>query len=60
MTHTVILVSEAPQQLVEAFHMRWAPDPDKALAMAFDLVGQDASVIAVPDAVSTLIKETTE
>ena len=59
MSHAIILLIKVPRQIVEALHMRWASNPDTALHMSLDQTGPTASIIAVQNAISTLIQPAT-
>ena len=56
MNYKVIFVSDAPQEMVENLHMIYSPSMEDALAKAFSLCGEDASVTVIPDGVSTLVE----
>lgn len=56
MNFKVIFVSSAPQDMVENLHMIYSPNMEDALAKAFSLCGEDASVTVIPDGVSTLVE----
>ena len=54
----VILVSEAPDEMVRAMHMIPAHDLGRALAMAEELTGKEkATVTAIPDGVSVMVRQ---
>lgn len=53
---TVIYVSDAPDSLIKSFHMTPARSLPEALAMAKKLVGENASITAIPDGVSLVIR----
>ncbi len=53
---TCIFVTGAEnRELIEAMHMRWAPDADTALAEAFEIAGRDAMVTVIPDGVGVIL-----
>jgi len=52
---TVIYVSSAPAEMIKEFRMIPATSLDEALAKAREIVGQDASIAAIPDGVSVMI-----
>ena len=53
----VIMVTDAPQEMVENMHMHWASDLESALNMAEKLLGdEEASITAIPDGVSVVVK----
>ena len=56
LNYKVIFVSDAPQEMVESLHMIYSPNMEDALAKAFALCGEDASVTVIPDGVSTLVE----
>ena len=52
----VILVSQAPDEMIKAMHMIPAHDIKSAMAMARDIIGRtDVSVTAIPDGVSVMV-----
>ena len=51
---TVVLVSDAPREMAEALHMRWAPDLDAAMRLATDLKGP-CPVTVIPEGVAVVI-----
>lgn len=57
---TIIMVTEAPQQMVEDMHMKYAASVDDALAMAKEVLAQkgitDPKVTVIPDGVSVIVK----
>lgn len=54
---TVIFVTDgANRALLEAMHMRWAPDVNAALEQAVQLVGANADVTAIPDGVGVIVE----
>lgn len=53
---TVIMVTEAPRQMVEDFHMRWAPSLKEALVMADAILGHNRGTItAIPDGIGVIV-----
>ena len=53
---TVIMVTEAPRQMVKDLHMRWAPSLDEALKMADTILGHDKGTItAIPDGIGVIV-----
>ncbi len=52
----VIYVSDAPDSLIKSFHMTPAHSLTEALSMAKKLVGENASITAIPDGVSVVIR----
>ncbi len=56
MNHTVIFVSGAPREMVEALHMVPAGDMEEAMETAFRLAGPAAAVTVIPDGVSTIVE----
>lgn len=57
MKFEVVMVTDAPQKMVENMHMHWAKDLDSALEMAEKIVGrEDASFTAIPDGVSVIVQ----
>lgn len=57
---TIIMVTEAPQQMVEDMHMKYAVSIDDALAMAKDVLAKkgitDPKITVIPDGVSVIVK----
>ncbi len=43
------------RELIEAMHMKWAPNAESALAEATALLGGDSTVTVIPDGVSVII-----
>ena len=56
LNYTVIFVSSAPREMVEALHMVYSPSIEDAMEKAFALAGPDASVTVIPDGVSTIVE----
>lgn len=53
---TVIMVTEAPREMVEDLHMRWAPSLEEALRMADAILGHDKGAItAIPDGIGVIV-----
>ena len=59
--YTIIMVTEAPKDMVEAMHMKYAAGMDEALAMAKDIVAakgvSNPKITIIPDGVSVIVKE---
>ena len=57
---TIIMVTEAPQQMIEDMHMKYAVSIDDALAMAKDVLAKkgitDPKITVIPDGVSVIVK----
>ncbi len=54
--HTVIMVTEAPEAMVEDLHMRWAPNLEESLRMADAILGHDRGTIAaIPDGIGVTV-----
>ena len=57
---TIIMVTEAPQQMVEDMHMKYAASVDDALAMAKEVLAKkgitDPEITVIPDGVSVIVK----
>jgi len=51
------VTGEENRALIEAMHMRWAPDVNTALEMASALLGENASVTVIPDGVGVIVTE---
>ncbi|UQZ89414.1 lactate racemization operon protein LarA [Deltaproteobacteria bacterium Smac51] len=54
---TVILVTEAPKEMVEALHMRHAGSLEDALKMADEILGRPGSITAIPDGVGVIVRK---
>ena len=59
--YTIIMVTEAPKDMVEAMHMKYAASIDEALAMAKKIVAakgvSEPKITVIPDGVSVIVKE---
>lgn len=57
---TIIMVTEAQQQMVEDMHMKYAASVDDALAMAKEVLAKkgitDPKITVIPDGVSVIVK----
>lgn len=57
---TIIMVTEAPQQMVEDMHMKYAASVDDALTMAKEVLAKkgitDPKITVIPDGVSVIVK----
>lgn len=57
---TIIMVTEAPKQMVEDMHMKYAASVDDALAMAKEVLAKkgitDPKITVIPDGVSVIVK----
>lgn len=57
---TIIMVTEAPQRMIEDMHMKYAASIDDALAMAKDVLAKkgitDPKITVIPDGVSVIVK----
>ena len=51
------VTGEENRALIEAMHMRWAPDANTALEMASEMLGENASVTVIPDGVGVIVTE---
>ena len=51
------VTGEENRALIEAMHMRWAPDVNTALEQAGALLGMDATVTVIPDGVGVIVTE---
>lgn len=51
------VTGEENRALIEAMHMRWAPDVNTALALASGMLGDNASVTVIPDGVGVIVTE---
>ncbi|MDR3073826.1 MAG: nickel-dependent lactate racemase [Deltaproteobacteria bacterium] len=52
---TVIMVTEAPKEMVEDLHMRKASSLEEALRMADAILGRPGSITAIPDGVGVIV-----
>lgn len=54
----VILVSDAPREMVEALHLIYSPSIEEAIQMAKEYVGKEhPSILAIPDGVSVILRQ---
>ncbi|GHU05276.1 hypothetical protein FACS1894158_07590 [Betaproteobacteria bacterium] len=54
---TVIMVTEAPKQMVEDLRMRYAPTLEDALRMADEILGHNnGSITAIPDGIGVIVR----
>ena len=57
---TIIMVTKAPQQMIEDMHMKYAASVDEALAMAKEVLAKkgvnDPKITVIPDGVSVIVK----
>ena len=54
---TVVFVTGAENRaIIERMHMRWAPDPAAALAMARALTRPEPEIVVIPDGVNVVIR----
>jgi len=54
--HQVIMVTDAPQEMVETMHMHWAADLKEAIRLADIIIGnEDSGITVIPDGVSVII-----
>lgn len=57
---TIIMVTKAPQQMIEDMHMKYASSIDEALAMAKEVLAKkgitDPKITVIPDGVSVIVK----
>jgi len=51
------VTGEENRALIEAMHMRWAPDVNTALTMVSEMLGENASVTVIPDGVGVIVTE---
>lgn len=58
--YTIIMVTKAPQQMVEDMHLKYAKDIHEALAMAHNIMKKkgvtEPKVTVIPDGVSVIVK----
>lgn len=55
--HTVIMVTDkCDPNMIKKMHMKHAYNFKEALDMAFDIKGEDAKVVVIPDGVSVIVK----
>ncbi|NLO16134.1 MAG: nickel-dependent lactate racemase [Clostridiales bacterium] len=54
--HEVIMVTDAPREMVEAMHMRWASTLEEAMQIAETMIDKkDYDVTVIPDGVSVIV-----
>ncbi len=57
---TIIMVTKAPQQMIEDMHMKYAASVDEALSMAKEIMAKkgnkDPKITVIPDGVSVIVK----
>lgn len=57
---TIIMVTKAPQQMIEDMHMKYAASVEDALAMAKEIMAKkgnkDPKITVIPDGVSVIVK----
>ena len=57
MHHKVIMVTQAPKQLVNDMQMDYAESVDEAIRMADAYLGKaDSKIIVIPDGVSVIVR----
>ena len=49
------VTGEENRKMIEDMHMRWAGDVGDALAQATALLGEDSSVVVIPDGVGVIV-----
>lgn len=55
--HNVIMVTDAPQEIVEKMYMKWAPSVEAALKLAEDILhDSDCKITVIPDGVSVIVQ----
>lgn len=55
--HTVIMVTDAPREMVENMRLKWAPSLKAALAMAEENISNpQARITVIPDGVSVIVR----
>ena len=56
LNHTVIMVTDAPKEMVESLHMKWAASIGEAMDMAEGILRKkDSSITFIPDGVSVIV-----
>jgi len=56
--HEVIMVTQAPRQMIEDMYMKWAPNIESALEMAEKIIKNDTGKITIiPDGVSVIVQQ---
>ncbi len=55
--HTVIYISEAPDDMVRNFHMIPAHSIEQAITIADELLGFHGTITAIPDGISVIVKK---
>jgi nickel-dependent lactate racemase len=54
--HQVILISQAPQDMVRALHMVPASSIEEALALADQMLGREGTITVIPEGISCIIR----
>lgn len=55
--YKVIMVTEAPKKMIEDMFMKWAPNIEKALEMAEEIIGnKNSKITIIPDGVSVIVQ----
>lgn len=56
--YSIIMVTDAPREMIEDMYMKWAPSVDAALEMADEILGtKDAKITVIPDGVSVVVRK---
>lgn len=57
---TIIMVTKAPRDMIEAMHMKYAENFEQALAMADEVLAakgiKNGNITVIPDGVSVIVK----
>ena len=57
MKHQVIMVTDAPSDMVEKMHMEWAPSVEAAIHMADELLqSSNGGITVIPDGVGVIVR----
>ena len=54
--HVIFVSPEENRGMLHSMHMGWAADVNSALAMATEMLGENASVTVIPDGVGVIVK----
>ncbi len=54
--YQVIMVTDAPRNMVESMHMKWASSIEDALDMAEEITGKSSEITVIPDGVSVIVR----
>lgn len=55
--HVILVSDKVDEKLVTDLHMQLARTMDDALRLAFDIMGQDAKVVVIPDGLGVVVED---